>query len=312
MLLMRAWAWGDITTHAVGLQRQVDVVDIAAAAGDETGVLKPGYRLADTEFLPTRSSLEDGSEAAAHMRRRTARLPRLICLILTIAGNENGRGCPWLKARRPPIRPRHRSNAAGGELFGHPRGPRLPLHHRNVGALLLLRDARAARSLHDQISAAARPGRQRRRAWRAQERAGSVFGPLDVQPLSSQIYGFYTALVYLTPIFGGLLADRVLGQRRMVIDRRDPDGDRPFHDGGRVSFSCLRCSRSSSATALSSRISPRRSAVFMRPATIAATALIRSFMSASISARFWRRWFAARLARRRAGITALPPPASAC
>ena len=45
----------------------------------------------------------------------------------------------------------------------------------------------------------------------------SVFGPLDVQPLSSQIWGFYTALVYLTPVFGGLLADRVVGQRRMVV-----------------------------------------------------------------------------------------------
>jgi len=45
----------------------------------------------------------------------------------------------------------------------------------------------------------------------------AVFGHLDVQPLSSQLYGFYTALVYLTPIFGGLLADRVLGQRRTVI-----------------------------------------------------------------------------------------------
>src|SRR6202161_3310081 len=44
-----------------------------------------------------------------------------------------------------------------------------------------------------------------------------IFGPLDVQPLSSQIYGFYTALVYFTPILGGLLADRVLGQRRTVI-----------------------------------------------------------------------------------------------
>src|SRR3984893_9743883 len=44
-----------------------------------------------------------------------------------------------------------------------------------------------------------------------------LFGPLDVQPLSSQIWGFYTALVYFTPIFGGLLADRVLGQRRTVI-----------------------------------------------------------------------------------------------
>jgi POT family proton-dependent oligopeptide transporter len=45
----------------------------------------------------------------------------------------------------------------------------------------------------------------------------SVFGPLAPQPLASQIYGFYTGLVYLTPILGGLLADRLLGQRRTVI-----------------------------------------------------------------------------------------------
>src|SRR5438309_5541255 len=36
-----------------------------------------------------------------------------------------------------------------------------------------------------------------------------LFGPLDVQPLASHVYGFYTGLVYLTPILGGLLADRV-------------------------------------------------------------------------------------------------------
>jgi len=45
----------------------------------------------------------------------------------------------------------------------------------------------------------------------------AVFGPLDLQPLASQIYGFYTGLVYLTPILGGWLADRVLGRRRTVI-----------------------------------------------------------------------------------------------
>src|SRR5471032_419700 len=44
-----------------------------------------------------------------------------------------------------------------------------------------------------------------------------VFGPLALQPLASQIYGSYTGLVYLTPIFGGLLAERVIGQRRTVI-----------------------------------------------------------------------------------------------
>lgn len=41
--------------------------------------------------------------------------------------------------------------------------------------------------------------------------------PLGVQPLSSTIYGTYTALVYLTPFFGGIVADRWLGQRSTVI-----------------------------------------------------------------------------------------------
>ncbi|MBD3161018.1 MAG: MFS transporter [Candidatus Latescibacteria bacterium] len=45
----------------------------------------------------------------------------------------------------------------------------------------------------------------------------AIFGPLEAQPLSSQIYGLYTAFVYLTPFFGGMLADRVIGQRRAVI-----------------------------------------------------------------------------------------------
>ena len=53
-------------------------------------------------------------------------------------------------------------------------------------------------------------------AW-LQSALESVFGPLAPQPLASQIYGFYTGLVYLTPILGGLLADRLLGQRRTVI-----------------------------------------------------------------------------------------------
>lgn len=44
-----------------------------------------------------------------------------------------------------------------------------------------------------------------------------VFGPLGIQPLSSQVYGLYTGLVYFTPIIGGLIADRLLGQRRTVI-----------------------------------------------------------------------------------------------
>ncbi len=44
-----------------------------------------------------------------------------------------------------------------------------------------------------------------------------LFGPLAVQPFASQIYGLYTGFVYFTPFFGGLLADRVFGQRKTVV-----------------------------------------------------------------------------------------------
>jgi len=45
----------------------------------------------------------------------------------------------------------------------------------------------------------------------------AAFGPLGTQALSSQVYGLYTGFVYLTPFFGGLLADRLLGRRKAVI-----------------------------------------------------------------------------------------------
>jgi POT family proton-dependent oligopeptide transporter len=44
-----------------------------------------------------------------------------------------------------------------------------------------------------------------------------LFGPLTAQPFSSHIYGLYTGLVYFTPFFGGLLADRVLGQHKTIV-----------------------------------------------------------------------------------------------
>ncbi|HEX6376208.1 MAG TPA: peptide MFS transporter [Allosphingosinicella sp.] len=45
----------------------------------------------------------------------------------------------------------------------------------------------------------------------------TLYGGLDGQPLASAIVGTYFASVYLTPILGGLLADRVLGKRRTVL-----------------------------------------------------------------------------------------------
>src|SRR5947208_3081207 len=44
----------------------------------------------------------------------------------------------------------------------------------------------------------------------------SIRGPLSVQALASTIFGLYTGLVYLTPIAGGLIADRWLGRTRTI------------------------------------------------------------------------------------------------
>jgi POT family proton-dependent oligopeptide transporter len=44
-----------------------------------------------------------------------------------------------------------------------------------------------------------------------------VYPGLSGQPLASAIFGTYTALVYFTPIFGGIIADRWLGRTMMMI-----------------------------------------------------------------------------------------------
>lgn len=44
-----------------------------------------------------------------------------------------------------------------------------------------------------------------------------VFPGLEGQPLASEIFGTYTATVYLTPILGGILADLFLGRRAALI-----------------------------------------------------------------------------------------------
>ena len=43
------------------------------------------------------------------------------------------------------------------------------------------------------------------------------YGGIDGQPFASKIFGDYTSLVYLTPILGGLIADRWLGRRTTLI-----------------------------------------------------------------------------------------------
>lgn len=45
----------------------------------------------------------------------------------------------------------------------------------------------------------------------------SLAGPLSSQAFASQIFGLYSAFVYLTPVLGGAIADRWLGQRNAVV-----------------------------------------------------------------------------------------------
>ena len=107
--------------------------------------------------------------------------------------------------------------ATGGELFGHPKGLAFlfttemweRFSYYGMRALLVLYMTKYVLVPGHAGSVIGLSG--------LKSALETVFGPLDVQPLSSLIYGFYTALVYLTPIFGGLLADQVIGQRRTVV-----------------------------------------------------------------------------------------------
>jgi POT family proton-dependent oligopeptide transporter len=106
---------------------------------------------------------------------------------------------------------------AGGDLFGHPRALTFlfatemweRFSYYGMRALLVLY---MVKYLLDPQRAAGVAGLDIFKSG-----LQFVFGPLATQPLASQIYGFYTGLVYFTPIFGGLLADRLLGRRRTAI-----------------------------------------------------------------------------------------------
>src|SRR6266513_2145243 len=45
----------------------------------------------------------------------------------------------------------------------------------------------------------------------------SLIGPLSTQALASQIFGLYSGFVYFTPLLGGMIADRWIGQRNGVV-----------------------------------------------------------------------------------------------
>src|SRR5215468_7818880 len=112
---------------------------------------------------------------------------------------------------------RRRTTKAANDLFGHPRGLTF-LFATEMWERFSYYGMRALLVLY-MVKYLFQPDRMDGVIGLATVRRTleALSGPLDVQPLASQIYGFYTGFVYLTPLLGGLLADRVLGQRRTVI-----------------------------------------------------------------------------------------------
>ena len=111
----------------------------------------------------------------------------------------------------------HRSSQGAGDLFGHPRGLTF-LFATEMWERFSYYGMRALLVLY-MVKLLLLPGHAENVIGLATLRSWfeSMTGPLGVQPFSSHIYGLYTGLVYLTPVFGGMLADRVLGQHRTIV-----------------------------------------------------------------------------------------------
>jgi POT family proton-dependent oligopeptide transporter len=112
---------------------------------------------------------------------------------------------------------RHRSSQGAGDLFGHPRGLTF-LFATEMWERFSYYGMRALLVLY-MVKVLLLPGHAENVIGLATLRSWfeSMTGPLGVQPFSSHVYGLYTGLVYLTPVFGGMLADRVLGQHRTIV-----------------------------------------------------------------------------------------------
>src|SRR6266508_793001 len=112
---------------------------------------------------------------------------------------------------------RHRRSEGASDLFGHPRGLTF-LFATEMWERFSYYGMRALLVLY-MVKYLLLPGRADNVIGLAALRSAfeSMFGPLGVQPFASHIYGLYTGLVYLTPLFGGIIADRLLGQHRTIL-----------------------------------------------------------------------------------------------
>ncbi|MBS0387345.1 MAG: peptide MFS transporter [Proteobacteria bacterium] len=107
--------------------------------------------------------------------------------------------------------------AASDSLFGHPKGLYFlaftetweRFSYYGMTALVVLY----------MVNQLLLPGHVEHIAGFASFRAAleSVSGPLSPQALASQLFGLYAGFVYFTPLLGGIIADRWLGQRTAVV-----------------------------------------------------------------------------------------------
>ena len=111
----------------------------------------------------------------------------------------------------------HPQDRRGGDLLGHPRALTY-LFSTEMWERFSYYGMRALLVLY-MVKYLLLPGRVDTVIGLATLKSGLewVFGPLGTQPFASHIYGLYTGLVYLTPVLGGLIADRWLGQHRTVL-----------------------------------------------------------------------------------------------
>lgn len=113
-----------------------------------------------------------------------------------------------------PVEP---GGATGSRAFGHPRGLYY-LALTETWERFSFYGMRAMLVLY-MVQTLLLPGRIENVAGMAGYRAAleAMFGPMSVQQLATQTFGFYTGLVYLTPLIGGLMADRWLGAKKTVM-----------------------------------------------------------------------------------------------
>ena len=134
----------------------------------------------------------------------------------------------------PPSRSEVRAAGTRRARFSRPSArARRPVRDRKLGALLLFRQCRAGRSLHGEISARARPGRDRARLRRGQ--GGARIPVRAPRPAAARFADF--RLLYRAGVFhAGSRRPHRRPPARPASDRHRrwrADGDRPFHDGVR-------------------------------------------------------------------------------